>query len=459
MSKTPNQLLTNSNINQTIQMNSIIEKEEESIITKLTNFKNSCPLIIKSIIIFNIINLFINLLFHIKGFFFLIIRTFFIIFFWSPLGKQIEITSGSGRYLLLFFINNFIIFIPYIPLFNNFYFLSEINYNFALFETILVALSNKDKYIVVINNKIPFKFIIYVVPFISLILVYKTFAIIFTVGYSFLYHKYLINKLSLNDEIIKKFETLFFIKYIMKNKSYIKIFDEYIPIVENNIQENDNIYDNNFPNMKNQQIVFENINENIIYNYQNDQCYNNITMSQCFNNEQINQNNENKLNIDNKNEVININECIICDNKKENVDKKNNLPISEDKKNMNIDRKNEEKPESINLKNEQNNMENKKEETFEYFNLKNKPNEPKLDSNNEEIFEYFNLKNKPNEPKLDSNNEEIFEYFNLKNKPNEPKLDSNNEEIFEYFNLKNKPNEPKYTYKNNENMPIYKYSK
>ena len=42
----------------------------------------------------------------------------------------------------------------------------------------------------------------------------------------------------------------------MKNRTYIKIFDEYIPIVENNIQQNDNINDNNFPYMQNQQIVF-----------------------------------------------------------------------------------------------------------------------------------------------------------------------------------------------------------
>ncbi len=268
MSNLPNKQFTNSNLCQIPQMNSIIiQNEEESLITKLTNFKNSCPLIIKSIIIFNIINLFINLLFQIKGTFFLLIRTFFIFFFWAPLGKQIEITSGSGRYLLLFFINNIILLIPYFPIVNNLYFLSEINFNFTLFETLLVALSNKDKHIVVIKKKISFKFIIYVIPFISLILVYRIYGIIFTVAYSILYHKYLINKLYLNDEIIKKFENLFIIKLLMKNKSYIKIFDEYIPIIENNIQNNENIYDNNVVDIQNQQNVFENINEISIYNY------------------------------------------------------------------------------------------------------------------------------------------------------------------------------------------------
>ena len=61
MSKVPTQLFTNSNMNQINQINSmIIQNEEESFMTKLKNFKNSCPLIIKSIIIFNIINLFIT---------------------------------------------------------------------------------------------------------------------------------------------------------------------------------------------------------------------------------------------------------------------------------------------------------------------------------------------------------------------------------------------------------------
>ena len=440
MSKVPTQLFINSNMNQINQINSIIiQNEEESFMTKLKNFKNSCPLIIKSIIIFNIINLFINLFLHLKGIFFLIIRTFFIFFFWAPLGKQIEFTSGSGRYLLLFLINNFIIMIPYFPIFNNLHLISEINFSFALFETLLVAFSNKDKHIVVINKKIPFKYIIYIGPFISFILVYRTYGIVFTVLYSFLYHKYLINKLYLSDEIIKKFENLNIIKILMNNRSYIKKFDEYIPIVENNIQDNENIYDNNVVNIQNQDTVFENINDNSIYYNQNNQFDNNIPINQCNNDVQKNIINDKNLNMDNKEEVIDINECQNLENKNENIEKKNNISESQDLKNdkMNIENKNEENSESFNEHNNQNNIENKKEEeAFEYFNLKNKPNGPILDSNGEEIFEYFNLKNKPNEPKLDSNGEEIFEYFNLKNKPNEPKLDSNGEEIFEYFNLK-----------------------
>ena len=65
-------------------------------------------------------------------------------------------------------------------------------------------------------------------------------------------------------------------------------------------------------------------------------------MNKCYDNEQINQNNENELNMNNKTEVININECIICDNKNENIDKK----IIYLKK-YNINNKNEEKSQLI----------------------------------------------------------------------------------------------------------------
>ena len=71
---------------------------------------------------------------------------------------------------------------------------------------------------------------------------------------------------------------------------------------------------------------------------------------------------------------------IICDNKKENIDKK----IIYLKK-YNINNKNEEKSESINLKNEQNIQKSKRWNIWIFY-LKNKSNEPKLDSKNEEFF-------------------------------------------------------------------------
>ena len=342
-----NEQINNQPPNYNNQM-PINQNEEQSYMKQIKDFLNSTPLTVTVLIDLNIFFLFINLFISYTGLISVLLRSFFIFFFWSPLGKKVENSSGTGRYMLLLMINVLAFTIPYILIFNHFHVLSESIYNFALFETLLIALSNKDKHILVINKKIPCKFIIYGIPFISLFILHQTFGMVIAVIYALLYHKYFSTKIHFSDEyIIQSWENNCIFKLLMKNRRYVKLNDQFIPIIKNNANVNPINYAFNNP-IQSQPINIQNNNYQYYNNFNNNQVYSKVYP--VINNQFINHNIQNQKF---ENEIKNT--------------------------------------QNLNIKNNKNSNEVHNDED-DYPNIKNKPNSYEVNSNDE----YPNIQNKPN---------------------------------------------------------------
>ena len=266
------------------QQNEIPQKEMEqnsyqepqkSIFEKLNEFISTCPLTIFTIILMNIIIMFLNFLCYSNQCFDCFIRTMIILFAWAPLGKKIENSVGSGRYICLTLLNSTIVFCIYNTIIYYRYYFSEILYNFAYFEMLLVALSNKDKHILILNKKISCKFIIIVLPILSLFIIYHHMYFIITYIYGWIYHKYLIEKLSFSDEKIKKLESSCILRRLIKCKRYVKL-PEVNNLIDASIQINMNGINNNIEVQPQQVVINNNTNQN-----------NNMTNNMSNNNEFI----------------------------------------------------------------------------------------------------------------------------------------------------------------------------
>ena len=407
-----NEQINNQPPNYNNQM-PINQNEEQSYMKQIKDFLNSTPLTVTVLIDLNIFFLFINLFISYTGLISVLLRSFFIFFFWSPLGKKVENSSGTGRYMLLLMINVLAFTIPYILIFNHFHVLSESIYNFALFETLLIALSNKDKHILVINKKIPCKFIIYGIPFISLFILHQTFGMVIAVIYALLYHKYFSTKIHFSDEyIIQSWENNCIFKLLMKNRRYVKLNDQFIPIINNNANVNPINYAFNNP-IQSQPINIQNNNYQYYNNFNNNQVYSKVYP--VINNQFINHNIQNQKF---ENEIKN----------------KENPNIKYNKNSNEVHNDEDDYP---NIKNKPNSDEINADD--EYPNIQNKPNSYEINANDE----YPNIQNKPNSYEINNNNE----YPNIQNKPNSYEVNNNNE----YPNIQNKPN----SYEVNNGKAIY----
>ena len=136
----------------------------------------------------------------------------FTLFVWSKMAIKIEKKTSTVRYGYLYLLNNIILSVSTlsIPLS-----LNKI-WCFVLFETLLIALTNKDKKVKfffrsVSGNKIIVFTIIYHLIFNSL------FPLFVTIAYTFIYNKFLIKKFSISNEKVERFENYCLVGLI-KNK-------------------------------------------------------------------------------------------------------------------------------------------------------------------------------------------------------------------------------------------------
>jgi hypothetical protein len=125
----------------------------------------------------------------------------FTLFVWSKMAIKIEKKTSTVRYGYLYLLNNIILSVSTlsIPLS-----LNKI-WCFVLFETLLIALTNKDKKVKfffrsVSGNKIIVFTIIYHLIFNSL------FPLFVTIAYTFIYNKFLIKKFSISNEKVERIE-------------------------------------------------------------------------------------------------------------------------------------------------------------------------------------------------------------------------------------------------------------
>ena len=178
----------------------------------------------------------------------------FAIFVWSKMAIKIEKITSTVKYGYLYLINLIIL------SFITFTFPFERVWNFVLLETILIALNNKNKNIKFFCCRISGKMliilsIIYHILFNSLNIV----SILITIGYAFIYRRYLIYKLNISNQAIQRMEFWFIISCFKNRfKTFISIQDvldqekQSQPLaqdINNNININNSVNNSFVPNM------------------------------------------------------------------------------------------------------------------------------------------------------------------------------------------------------------------
>jgi hypothetical protein len=173
----------------------------------------------------------------------------FALFVWGPMAIKIEKNTSTVRYGCLYIINNTILSICTLS------FPLSIHkiWSFVLFETLLIALSNKDKKMKFFCCKIGGNAVIISSIIYSLLFnMHCFFSLIFTVGYTFAYKKYLINKFGISNEKVERIENGCLIN-CLKNKltTFITLKD----VLEKEKEKQPLVQNNNIPNINNSSFI------------------------------------------------------------------------------------------------------------------------------------------------------------------------------------------------------------
>lgn len=170
----------------------------------------------------------------------------FALFVWCPMAIKIERNTSTVRYMLLFLINKLIISIFSLGL--------HTNWNFILFETLLIALSNRNKRMKFFCCKMSGNaFIISSVVYNLVFNLFLIYPLIITLGYTYVYRRWLITKLAISNEKVEKYENHCLFN-CLKNRltTFITLKDvlekekQSLPLVENNNNDIQNVNESSF---------------------------------------------------------------------------------------------------------------------------------------------------------------------------------------------------------------------
>ncbi len=248
MMANPQQMMPQNQLYQVIQTNSTTNRCEK-FSQWLTGSKN-IPLMVFLIFMASaagfIFNLFIDSLtfgpilsFSSLG------NILFALFVWLPMAAKIEKNTSTVRYGYLYLLNSSILCIFSLRFPLSF---SRV-WCFVLFETLLIAFSNKNKKMKFFCCKISGKAVI-----ISSIIyhcffnLFNLYCIIITGIYTIIYQKYLINKFGVSNEKVERLENWCCINWLKNNlttfttiKEVLEKGQQQLPLVENsNIQNSNN---------------------------------------------------------------------------------------------------------------------------------------------------------------------------------------------------------------------------
>ena len=163
----------------------------------------------------------------------------FALFIWSRIAIKLEINTSTMKYGYLYLVNLLIIsgFTLTFPLYRI--------WNFVLFETLLICLNNENTKMKVFCWKISGKYLFVLTIIYHIIFNILNFvSILFTIGYAFIYKKFLKYKINISNEKIQKYENCCLmgcLKY--RFKTFITLED--VLAKEQNRQENNNNNINN----------------------------------------------------------------------------------------------------------------------------------------------------------------------------------------------------------------------
>ena len=150
-----------------------------------------------------------------------IFQFLFALFVWCRMAMKIEKNTSTVKYGYLYLINLLILSLCTLT-----YPIVRI-WNFILFETILIALNNKDKKMKFFCCRIPGKAVI-ICSIIYHIIInpFEIISIIITVAYAFIYNKWLSQKLNISNEKVQRIENSCLIKKIKeKIATFISLED------------------------------------------------------------------------------------------------------------------------------------------------------------------------------------------------------------------------------------------
>ena len=85
------------------------QEPEKSKYEQIKEFMASCPFTVHILVSINLLILFCNLFFIGNGWIQLLLRILITLFAWAPIGKKIENSVGSGRYICLSFFNLYLL--------------------------------------------------------------------------------------------------------------------------------------------------------------------------------------------------------------------------------------------------------------------------------------------------------------------------------------------------------------
>ena len=136
----------------------------------------------------------------------------FALFVWSRMAIKIETNTSTVKYAYLFLVNLLIISCititcPFARI-----------WNFVVFETILIALNNKEKKIKFFCCRIPGKWVIYLtIIYHAIFNFFDCISLIITMIYALVYNKWLSQKLNISNEKVQRIENWCLVSWI-KNK-------------------------------------------------------------------------------------------------------------------------------------------------------------------------------------------------------------------------------------------------
>ena len=186
-----------------------------------------------------------------------ILSIIFTFLFWFKNAIKLENSIGTVKYMLIFFINSICIQILYciitflfsIIIRNNFLLRMKIIQNevrntgllpIVLCDITVLCLSNPDE-------KIQFLFIPFFIPSkyypLLLFLIYTIFSMFYidleslcAIGYAYLYHKYLKNKLVISNNLATKFENSILFRWMKNKKGFVNLGGIQSPELQNNLE-------------------------------------------------------------------------------------------------------------------------------------------------------------------------------------------------------------------------------
>ena len=243
----PQQMQPQNQLYQVVQTNSTPNRCEK--FSQWMTGTRNIPLMVFLIFMANSANFIVSLLSD--TIYFAPISTFsslgnflFALFVWLPMAVKIEKNTTTTRYGYLYLINCSLlsIFSFGLPLA-----LNKI-WCFVLFETLLIALSNKDKKMKFFCGKISGKVVIILTIVYHLFFNwYYSFAVIVTIVYTFAYRKYLINKFGASNERVERLENWCCVNWLKNNLTTFVTLKEVLekgqqqqPLVQNSNLQNSN---------------------------------------------------------------------------------------------------------------------------------------------------------------------------------------------------------------------------